>query len=180
MLAGKFPLANQAKLVVIPQLGQGNPVRNANWHWSSPNWVCVPIPVGLGTSRAAMSINERQAAQIVSHRIRPHAPTLTDSIRGENIGGTCEEFIAAKYRVEVLITMVSAQRLGSERSEAAANFQPRFLRKRGQFLSYAILMNHVTQGCNHRVDGCSLPDLAAVSYLQFGSLGMLPPVRNTS
>jgi hypothetical protein len=95
--------------------------------------VCVPIPVGLGISRAAITINERQAAQIASHRIRPHAPTVTGSMRGEKMGGVCEESIAAKYRVGMLITMASAQRLGNGRSEAAVNFQTRYSKKTGVF-----------------------------------------------
>jgi len=80
--AAIFPLANQAKLVVIPQLGQGNPVRARNWQPANPMCSCVPTPVGLGVSLAATTKTAKHATPMDSPRKRPATETLAGPRRG--------------------------------------------------------------------------------------------------
>jgi hypothetical protein len=48
-------LAAWAKLVVRPQLGHGIPVSRRKGHGGSPNCSWVPMPVGEGCNRRAMT-----------------------------------------------------------------------------------------------------------------------------
>ena len=52
----KSSLAAKAKLVVRPQLGHGIPVSRRNGHGGSPNCSWVPIPLGEGCKRRAMTM----------------------------------------------------------------------------------------------------------------------------
>src|SRR3954471_1444940 len=79
-LARRFPRTNQAKLLVIPQLGQGRPVRERNWQLCIPSCVCVDVPLGSGVSLAAVSRTPRQAAATASATRR--APGSSDRAAG--------------------------------------------------------------------------------------------------
>jgi hypothetical protein len=68
---------NQAKDVVIPQLGQGRPVADRNAQGHNPSCVCVPNPFGSGSSqRATTKIATRPIANKTS-KIRVVLPNLS-------------------------------------------------------------------------------------------------------
>jgi hypothetical protein len=68
MLAMKLPRINHAKLVVIPQLGQGKPVRSKKPHSGNPSPRCVPSPSAFGVSSAAMIRRAKLIAETVAAR----------------------------------------------------------------------------------------------------------------
>jgi hypothetical protein len=167
--------------VVIPQLGQGNPVRNANWHGSKPSWVCVPIPVGLGTRRAAVIINPRQTAEIPSQRVRPRAPIVTDSIRGEKIGGTCARSIAAKYRSEGAIAIAFCPTIAQPSSFHSQCSDVRVHEQMCDKISpYSIWLDTVIRIEKFGRGGCFWTTAATVLNLRFRGFGMryVPNIQN--